>query len=311
MIEFERGDVFYRRLHPDVISNYFPKSHGKVPARGAPASTNFAKLLASGRNRIKPSTTMAEYDMWKKALREHVTVPFPAIPKSAAVGFIEHLDKLIQFEDTFTGRLRSRTKDAVLGGVTSAAGTAGLLAGAGLALKHKAPDLAKMLGTAAGQHIKVFNPWHTVPMMHSLPEASRLFGKELKATKAIEEVATGGKIPSIQEAHEAYRKTGIDPVKDIQAITDFKKKWGRSPGETMEKSVGLLSGMAATGVGVAGGAILSKKPEERKFSDPDTPLTMVGLTSRLDQLIEFRIFQPSEKERKKKALISHSLKAKS
>jgi hypothetical protein len=169
-------------------------------------------------------------------------------------------------------------KDALLGGGVSAAGTAGLLAASGLGLRRKAPALAKMLTTAAGQHIKVFNPMHTIPMMRSLPEASRLFGKQLSGVKEVEHLATSGAMPSAEHIASSFRKTGINPEKDIADIAAFKKRWGRTPGESMEKSVGLLSGMAATGVGGAGGAALSKGWEKRREEQ---------LSARLDDLIEF------------------------
>jgi hypothetical protein len=193
------------------------------------------------------------------------------------------LGDLIEFEQKKSGpRYGEIAKDAAIGGVTSAVGTAGLLAGVGAILKRKAPDLSHMLGTAAGQHIKVFNPFHTVPMMHSLPEASRLFGKELKATKAVEELATKGTTPSIEEAMKAYHGSGIDATKDVADISAFKKKWNRTPGETMEKSVGLLSGMAATGVGAGGGAVLSKGWQQKNRNESS------NLSALLTNLIQFR-----------------------
>lgn len=162
-------------------------------------------------------------------------------------------------------RWGSIAKDAAIGGVASAVGTAGLLAGTGLLLKRKAPDLSKMLATAAGQHVKVFNPVRTAGYMKSLPEASRIFGKQLRAVSSAEDIAAKGVIPTADRLTQAFKESnlGLQDAKDIAA---FKNKYGRTPGETMEKSVGLLSGVAATGVGAAGGAIFSpawkKKKEE-------------------------------------------------
>jgi len=185
------------------------------------------------------------------------------------------LDDLIQFQEP-RRHYGEVAKDAAIGGVTSAVGTAGLLAATGLGLRRKAPALSKMLTTAAGQHIKVFNPMHTAPMMRSLPEASRLFGKQLAGVKEVEHMATSGAIPSMEHVASSFQKTGITPEKDIADIAAFKKKWGRTPGESMEKSVGLLSGLAATGVGAAGGAALSKGWDKKR-----------ELSTKLDGLIEF------------------------
>jgi hypothetical protein len=206
-------------------------------------------------------------------------------------------DKLIEFNEPRRS-YGTVAKDALVGGVTSAVGTAGLLAGTGLALKGKAPALAKMLSTAAGQHIKVFNPLHTGPMLRSLPEASRLFGKQLRGVKEVERLATSGGIPNLEQVGEAVQRTGIDPTKDISDIAAFNKRWGRTPGESMEKSVGLLSGMAATGVGVAGGAALSKGWKKERQNNPpkNFGLTSGHLTSKLDDLIQFSLFQPKKKD---------------
>lgn len=83
VIEFERGDIFYRRLHPGTISTYFP--HRGVPPRGSPAASDFAKVLASTNQlkNMKPSTTYAEYQMWKKALAQNSIKSFPGIPSGA------------------------------------------------------------------------------------------------------------------------------------------------------------------------------------------------------------------------------------
>jgi hypothetical protein len=159
-------------------------------------------------------------------------------------------------------------KDAAIGGVASAVGTAGLLYGAAKAFGKKAPDLSKMLKTASGQHLRVFNPMTTVPMMRSLPEASRIFGKQLRAVSSAEAMAASGKQPTIEKISEAFKKSGLGP-QDPKDIAAFHKKWGRTPGETMEKSVGLLSGMAATGVGAGVGAALSpglKKKRREELS---------------------------------------------
>jgi hypothetical protein len=193
------------------------------------------------------------------------------------IQFNRFLGNLIRFEEPHR-RYGEVAKDALIGGGLSAAGTAGLLAATGLGLRRKAPALSKMLTTAAGQHIKVFNPMHTAPMMRSLPEASRLFGKQLAGVKEVEHMATSGAIPSMEHVAASFQKTGINPEKDIADIAAFKKKWGRTPGESMEKSVGLLSGLAATGVGAAGGAALSKGWGKRREEQ---------LSARLDDLIEF------------------------
>jgi hypothetical protein len=80
LIQFERGDVFYRRLHPDVISQYFPMSHGSVAPRKSVEASDFAKLLGSTRSRIKPSTTLAEYNMWKNEVAQKATIQYPGRP---------------------------------------------------------------------------------------------------------------------------------------------------------------------------------------------------------------------------------------
>jgi hypothetical protein len=136
-------------------------------------------------------------------------------------------------------------KDAAVGGIASAAGTGLLLAGTGLGLKKKAPELAKALGTAARQHIAVFNPVRTAAYMRSLPAASRIFGKQIRGLGAAEEIVAGGKIPSLESVKKVVRE--IPGLQDIKNIGAFKAKYGRTPSETMEKSVGLLSGVAATG----------------------------------------------------------------
>jgi hypothetical protein len=154
-------------------------------------------------------------------------------------------------------------KDAAIGGVASAVGTAGLLYGAAKVFNKKAPDLSKMLKTASGQHLRVFNPMTTVPMMRSLPEASRIFGKQLRAVSAAEAMAASGKTPTVKKVTQAFKESGLGP-QDPKDIAAFHEKWGRTPGETMEKSVGLLSGMAATGVGAGVGAALSPGLKKKK-----------------------------------------------
>jgi hypothetical protein len=199
--------------------------------------------------------------------------------------------RLIQFDEP-RRRYGEVAKDALIGGGVSAVGTAGILAAAGVGLKRRAPDLSRMLTTAAGQHIKVFNPWHTAPMMRSLPEASRLFGKQLRATKEVENLATRGGVPTFEGIKESYQRSGINPQKDIQDIGAFKDRWGRTPGATMEKSLGLLSGMAATGIGAGGGAVLSKgwQKKEKQFS------VARNLFNKVKEIQFKTLYQPGEQD---------------
>lgn len=177
--------------------------------------------------------------------------------------------KLIQFQDEDQEEQRNRprfgtiARDTAIGGAVGAAGTGLLLAGTGLALGRKAPDLSHMLTTAAKQHVGVFNLRKSIPTFRSLPEASRLFGKQLKLVKAGENLAT-----SSQKITQSSLKKQLSGVgyQDVHDIAKYKSQTGHTPSETMEKAVGMLSGVAATGVGAIGGAATSSgwKPKEKE-----------------------------------------------
>lgn len=171
--------------------------------------------------------------------------------------------------------------DAAIGAGVSTLGTAGLLAGTGALLGRKAPALGHMLTTAAKQHYKLFNPKYSVPMLKSLPAASGLFGKQMRVMSTAEKLASGGELPTLEKAAEAYKRAGVSPGKDVEALRGFTQKYGRSPSETMERSVGLLSGSASTAIGAAGGIATSSGWRKEK-----------KLSALLSDLIQFKLYQP-------------------
>ena len=155
-------------------------------------------------------------------------------------------------------------RDTAVGTGVSVLGTSALLAGAGALMKHKAPDLAHMLRTAAGQHLNVFNPAKSVPLLRSLPRASGLFGKQMKVISAGEKMAVAGGVPTAKQVQAAVQGAGLKGRADLDELKDFTKTHGMSPSATMEKSVGMLSGIAAGGVGAAGGAGTSEGWEKKE-----------------------------------------------
>jgi hypothetical protein len=76
LIQFERGDYFFNKLHPGVIHSHFPGINFRptpaglqAPVRGSELAKKAAKLLDSSRGsrRIKPSDTYEQYLLWKRA----------------------------------------------------------------------------------------------------------------------------------------------------------------------------------------------------------------------------------------------------
>lgn len=192
------------------------------------------------------------------------------------------LDNLIQLQVQYKRNYGIIARDAAIGAGVSTLGTGALLAGTGALLRGKAPALGHMLTNASKQHYKLFNPKYSIPMLKSLPEASGLFGKQMRLIKQAEKFATS-EAPNLSSVKTAIRSSGVSPEKDVKELRGFMKKYGRSPSATMESSVGLLSGSASTAVGAAGGLATSSGWKKKT-----QPQSVEELSDILDDLIEFR-----------------------
>lgn len=168
--------------------------------------------------------------------------------------------RLIRFDRPNYGEI---AKDTAVGAGLSVAGTGALLYGTGKILNKRMPDLSHMLNTASKQHVNVFRPSKAGPMLRAIPKASGLFGKQLKGLAVAENLATGRK-PTVAGVKRAIKKSGYTGQKDIDELKAFKKQHRTSPGDVMEKSVGMLSGVASTAIGGIGGAAMSHGWEPKK-----------------------------------------------
>ena len=153
--------------------------------------------------------------------------------------------------------------DAALGAGLSVAGTGALLYGAGKVLNKRMPDLAHMLNTASKQHINVFRPSKVIPMVKAIPQASGLFGKQMKIVREGEEMIASGKFPDPEALKKRMSSAGVSTA-TAEEMKRFTKKHGRSPSDVMERSVGMLSGASSTIIGGLGGAALSPGWEKKK-----------------------------------------------
>lgn len=147
--------------------------------------------------------------------------------------------------------LKESLKIFITQGALATGISAALLGGAGLVIRGKIPAFGKMLTGAAATGVKFLNPVYTYKTVKKIPEASDLFAAQMRISNKL----IDSKLPATKSSVDiegAARGSGMgyDDVESAKKIRAYKERHGETPADTIENSIGIVSGF--TGLGGAG-----------------------------------------------------------
>lgn len=168
------------------------------------------------------------------------------------------------------GERASGVGKASLGGaVTGALGTSGVLGLGSLVLGRKYKVLGKMLGEAAGDGLRVFNPANAYRLARSTPEATRLFGKEMDFVRKMETSAgspAGARYGIFSNPNSFAGNKHLIPEAQAmkQDVARFSQQHGMTPQQSVTQLIGGISGVASAAAGgaVGGSGYLRSNPRQ-------------------------------------------------
>jgi len=174
--------------------------------------------------------------------------------------YIEELNKIAI--NTDNDSLLQAAKEFGVQGALATGVSATLLGAGGLALRKKAPAFGKMLTGAAWSGVHFLNPVYSYQTIKKIPEASKLFAEQMRLSNILidSDIDRSG---GLAGAQRAYAASGLGPndEKAMQEIKAYKKKYKETPADSIEASLGVLSGF--TGLGGAGVAAMNPIFEEK------------------------------------------------
>lgn len=149
----------------------------------------------------------------------------------------------------------------VTGAVVGAGGTSAALGLGSLLLRKRLPFVSKLLGGAAKDGVKIFDPRYAAKMYKALPEASRLSAGNMKLVSLGENAArhnSAGLASMMQQqavGNQRRAKALERLIRGRQAnVQKFYDEFGELPSDTITKAIGGVSGIASAGAGGALGA---------------------------------------------------------
>jgi GNAT superfamily N-acetyltransferase len=165
-----------------------------------------------------------------------------------------------------TGRVAG---SAAGGGVMGALGTSGILGLAALATRKRLPSLSPILGSAAKDGLRIFDPREAVLMARAAPKGMALFAKE-KGLLSQAENLINNKGP-INWGKIGGPDDWLDTMEDMKT---FQRAYNMTPFSLAQRLAGSISGLASAGAGATVGAlagvgeeaktVIDRKPKLRK-----------------------------------------------